>query len=164
MRAYIRRRAGASFFSLRILPDYATAPEMRSFVSANYLTYIKRKALTIGDKARKTICDFAARWSFNLPENGLERIQSGDRMSCSMRVDVMLSNLNVRGQIPVIVREDLLAEPRQFVRIRLRNQIHDSSIGVCVVPDYSILCALWCPVIPDPCRRQSQVASVSYRR
>ena len=38
----------------------------------------------------------------------------------------------------MVVGEDLVAETRQFARVRLRYQVHDAGIGVRVVPDHSI--------------------------
>jgi hypothetical protein len=51
----------------------------------------------------------------------------GNRCRCSMRVDVLRSNLGVRGQIPVIVREDLLA--KILPRYRIRYEVFEGSLA-----------------------------------
>src|SRR6185437_1208300 len=51
-------------------------------------------------------------WFSDMPGNGNR---------CGMRVDVLLPHFNVRGQVPVIVVEDLLAELAQLARIWLWN-------------------------------------------
>ncbi len=63
---------------------------------------------------------------------------SWNRYWRSMWIGVLRSNLDVRRQVPMVVGEDLLAEPRQFARIRLRYQVHHPLIGVGVVPDHAV--------------------------
>jgi hypothetical protein len=45
-----------------------------------------------------------------------------------VRVDVFRSHLDIGGQVPVIIVEDLFAEPGQLIRVGQRDQADGSGI------------------------------------
>ena len=49
------------------------------------------------------------------------------------RVDVLRSHFDVRGEVPVIIVEDLFTKTRQLIRVRQRNQIDGAGVLMSVI-------------------------------